>query len=71
MYVIKEKRKSCFLNYPLCVASKASQNLNITCTFYLSTMKLRRSGNFKKIWAKKSVNMPHMFLKLNLYIFQW
>ena len=35
-------------------------NLNISCTFYVSTMKSCLSSNLKKIWTKKCIDMSHV-----------
>ena len=70
-HVIKEKPKSCFLKLYFLVASKTSQNLNIFCTFHVSTMKACLSSNLKKIWTKKYIYMSYISLKVNLHIFQW
>ena len=67
-YVIKEKPKSCFLKLLFLVASKTSQNLNISCTFYVSTIESCFCSNLKKFWAKKYIDMSYMSLKMN-YIF--
>ena len=67
-HIIKEKQKSSLLKLSFLVAKKTSQNLNISCTFYVSMMKLCLSSNLKIIWTKNNFGMPYMSLKVNI---QW
>ena len=66
----KRKTKIMFLKLFFLVASKTSQNLNISCTFYVSTMKSCLSSNLKKNWTKRYIDMSYKSLKVNLNIFQ-
>ena len=66
---MKENQKSCFLKLTFLIASKTSQNLNISCTFYVNMIESCLSSNLKKNW-KKNIGMSYMSVKVNLNIFQ-
>ena len=66
----KEKPKSCFLELSFLVAWKTLQNLNISCTFYVSTMKLCLSSKLKKIWRKNILIYQRCLLTWT-FVSQW